>query len=300
MLREQLASLGLPFAVLSQRRWAVSPFGYAIDGGRIAGTVRIEDVDQPLERFGGVYIRLMDAQALPEIEREPPDSPVRRRAHVWHEAVTTWCEIAPARVVNRAGAMWSNASKPYQAQVIQRHGLLVPDTLIASEPERVREFARQHGRLVFKSLSGVRSIVRELKEEDLERLDRIRWCPVQFQACIEGRNVRVHTVGEEIFATAISTEAIDYRYASRQGGPPAVLSPVTLSDDLAERCLALARDLCLPFAGIDLKITPDDEVYCFEVNPSPAYSYYESQTGQPISRALARYLAGAQAVGCSS
>jgi hypothetical protein len=37
-------------------------------------------------------------------------------------------------------------------------------------------------------------------------------------------------------------------------------------------------------------------VYCFEVNPSPAYSYYESHTGQPISAALARYLvAGAAA-----
>ena len=42
--------------------------------------------------------------------------------------------------------------------------------------------------------------------------------------------------------------------------------------------------------GIDLKITPDDEVYCFEVNPSPAFSYYESNTGQPISAAIARAL----------
>jgi hypothetical protein len=43
-------------------------------------------------------------------------------------------------------------------------------------------------------------------------------------------------------------------------------------------------------SGIDLKITPDDEVYCFEVNPSPAFSYYESNTGQPISAAIARAL----------
>jgi hypothetical protein len=43
-----------------------------------------------------------------------------------------------------------------------------------------------------------------------------------------------------------------------------------------------------------LKVTPDDEVYCFEVNPSPAFSYYEGNTGQPISRAVARHLAGAR------
>jgi hypothetical protein len=33
-------------------------------------------------------------------------------------------------------------------------------------------------------------------------------------------------------------------------------------------------------------------VFCFEVNPSPGYSYFEANTGQPIARAVARYLAG--------
>jgi hypothetical protein len=41
-----------------------------------------------------------------------------------------------------------------------------------------------------------------------------------------------------------------------------------------------------------LKITPDNQVYCFEVNPSPAFSYYEEHTQQPIAYAVARYLAG--------
>jgi D-alanine-D-alanine ligase-like ATP-grasp enzyme len=48
----------------------------------------------------------------------------------------------------------------------------------------------------------------------------------------------------------------------------------------------------LAFAGIDLKITPEGEIFCFEVNPSPGYTYYENHTGQPIAMALARYLAG--------
>jgi glutathione synthase/RimK-type ligase-like ATP-grasp enzyme len=54
----------------------------------------------------------------------------------------------------------------------------------------------------------------------------------------------------------------------------------------------LAKTLGLPFTGIDLKITAQSCVYCFEVNPSPAFSYYEELTGQPISQALALYLAG--------
>jgi glutathione synthase/RimK-type ligase-like ATP-grasp enzyme len=52
------------------------------------------------------------------------------------------------------------------------------------------------------------------------------------------------------------------------------------------------QGLGLAFSGIDLRIAPDRSVYCFEVNPSPVYSYYESHTGQAISLALARYVAG--------
>ena len=70
------------------------------------------------------------------------------------------------------------------------------------------------------------------------------------------------------------------------------LTPTELPDELGRRCVRLARALDLPFAGIDLKLAPDGGACCFEVNPSPAFSYYESHTGQPIARAVARYLAG--------
>ena len=90
------------------------------------------------------------------------------------------------------------------------------------------------------------------------------------------------------------SEATDYRYSGRQSGEPAELREVVLSKDLAEQCLRLSCSLGLEFAGIDLKITPEDEVYCFEVNPCPAFSYYEANTGQGISAAVARRLAAAR------
>jgi glutathione synthase/RimK-type ligase-like ATP-grasp enzyme len=55
----------------------------------------------------------------------------------------------------------------------------------------------------------------------------------------------------------------------------------------------LAQALDLPLAGIDLRQRPDGQYLCFEVNPMPAYSYYESNTGLPISLALADLLASA-------
>jgi glutathione synthase/RimK-type ligase-like ATP-grasp enzyme len=241
----------------------------------------------PLESFQSVFIRMMDDRCLPELEGEPDDSPQRVQCRGLHEALTRWMEIAPQRVINRVGAMASNISKPYQTQLIRKHAFLIPETLITNDPELVREFHSRHGKLIYKSISAARSIVQTLSESDFERIQQIRWCPTQFQKFIEGTNLRVHVVGEHVFATAVHTEATDYRYAAQQSRKDAELREVELSDELAQQCINLTTALGLVFSGIDLKVTPSDEVFCFEVNPSPAFSYYESHTGQPISAAVA-------------
>jgi len=64
-----------------------------------------------------------------------------------------------------------------------------------------------------------------------------------------------------------------------------------LPGELTERCIRLSADLGLEFGSTDLRITVDGQVYWFEVDPCPAYSYYEAHTGQPITRALAEFLA---------
>jgi ribosomal protein S6-L-glutamate ligase RimK-like protein len=297
LVRDHLDAMRTPYVMLSQRRFTEIPFRFEISGDSVTGSFTVDGRRYLLENIVSVYTRLMDYQSLPELSSEPSGSNTRLLARDWHDAVTRWCEIAPICVVNRARSMGSNSSKPFQAQAITRRGFFTPETLITSDPALAREFVYEHQRVIYKSICGVRSIVQEVDAHDLRRLDMIRACPVQFQAYVTGRNVRVHTVGEQVFATGITTTATDYRYAHKEAGQSADLEEVSLSDDLAAQCLALARDLELPFAGIDLKITPDERVYCFEVNPSPAYSYYESHTGQPISAALARYLSAGGALG---
>jgi hypothetical protein len=292
LVRDRLDAMGVPYLMLSQRRFAEIPLRFRIAEGGVTGEVAIDGRAYALEDIVGVYTRLMDFRSLPELAGEPEGAARRVLARDWHDAVNRWCEVTPARVVNRTAPMGSNASKPFQAQAVTRRGFFTPETLVTNDPDLARAFIHEHGRVVYKSISGVRSIVREVDADDLARLDHIRSCPVQFQAYVEGRNVRVHTVATEVFATGITTDATDYRYAHRESGQAAALEALELSDDLAAECVALAQDLELPLAGIDLKVTPEDDVYCFEVNPSPAYSYYESQTGQPISAAIARYLAG--------
>ena len=52
--------------------------------------------------------------------------------------------------------------KPYQALVISGTGLRVPPTLVTSDPAAARAFHAEHGEVIYKSASGIRSIVRRL------------------------------------------------------------------------------------------------------------------------------------------
>lgn len=284
--------LGAPFLLLNQRRVADWDLGFEIRDEGLSGWLTHEGRTVSLADVTGVYSRLMDDRELPEYRAAAAPSPFRALCRARHDLLARWLELTPARVLNRAAPMASNFSKPYQAQLIAAEGFLVPPTLVTNDPAAVAEFRRRHGRLIFKSISSARSIVREFTDADAARLGDIRWCPVQFQAFIEGVNVRVHVTGEGVFATTIDSDAADYRYAHRETGTAAVLHARELPAELAARCRALAHRLGLPLAGIDLKFAPDGRVYCFEVNPSPAFTYYESHTGQPIARGIAEYLAG--------
>jgi hypothetical protein len=258
----------------------------AVDDLDIDGRVlRVGAREVPLDAIGGVYTRMMDDRLLPPCTR-PQHS---RRVH---DALIAWCEAAPVRVINRIASMTSNGSKPYQSQLIREHGFDVPETLVTNDAGLVRDFAREYGAVIYKSVSGIRSIVRLLDGEAMQWIERIRWCPTQFQQFIEGLNVRVHVVGDEVFPTAARSEAVDYRYASRDGGEAALLEPFELDDETATRCVRLAAGLGLEFAGIDLKYAPDGRIFCFEVNPSPGFSYFEAATGQPIAHAVAKRLFG--------
>lgn len=291
LVRDALDNSGTAYRVCNQRQFANMEMRFELCGGNLSGWLEINGEGIALGDISGVYLRWMDMNHLPELRGHGPESSDYRRCAALQDALMRWTEITPARVVNRLSAMGSNASKPYQAQLIRQHGFDVPETLISTDPDTVRQFRALHNKLVYKSISGVRSIVQLLDEQALGRLGEIRWCPTQFQQFVEGTNVRVHVLGDQVFATEVHSAATDYRYAERQVGAAARLSACTLSDEVAQKCVALTRALGLDFSGVDLKFAPDGRVYCFEVNPSPGYSYFELHSGQAIAAALAQYLA---------
>jgi glutathione synthase/RimK-type ligase-like ATP-grasp enzyme len=250
-----------------------------LQGLRLDGWIETAGRRLPVADITGLYLRPGE-----------PASPAARTAAM---ALTTLASGLPGQVVNRPAAGRSNASKPYQLGLIAAAGFEVPDTLVTTDPRAARDFLREHGRVVYKSLSGIRSIVATLEAGDaghLARLDEVRAGPVQLQAYVGGLDVRVHVVGAQCFACAVQCAATDYRYAAATGHA-ATLSAHELPPELEPRLVALVHGLGLEVGGVDLRHRPDGAWVCFEVNPSPGFPWYEDATGHPIAESIAELLA---------
>jgi RimK-like ATP-grasp domain len=286
-VRKQLGSLGIANKLIEQRQ--VLDTDVCLDVGDVVNAwVRIGGQEIDLNTVTAAYVRPYDSRQLPVIADEGPQNPAWQHAAAVDDILASWSEITPALVVNRLGAMASNNSKPYQLQQIQGFGFSVPETLITTDPIAVQSFWKRHGTVIYKSVSGIRSRVSKLRPEHVERLGDIAFCPTQFQQYVTGVDCRVHVVGDQVFSSEVSCAADDYRYP---GDHTVEVRACRIPADVEERCGRLANTLQLPLAGIDLRRTPGGEWYCFEVNPSPAFNYYEGETGQPIANAIARLLA---------
>jgi glutathione synthase/RimK-type ligase-like ATP-grasp enzyme len=286
-VNKALLNYGAQVVIFNQRQIEDIGVNWEFKEQQPTGELHIANCSYALEDFDAIYSRFMGESNIPEVKAG--DERLKEHCREVHEALYQWMEVTDSKVVNRNSKMFSNSSKPYQAQIIRKYGLKTPDTLITNSPDEVIAFYEKHGPLIYKSISGVRSIVKEFDPKETERLQKIRYCPVQFQKKLSGFDVRVHVIGKEVVATKILTSGVDYRYARREGGTTE-LEPFSINDTIKNACVNVSAALELDFSGIDLRITDDNDVYCFEVNPMPGYSYYESHTGQQISAVLAKYL----------
>lgn len=291
MIGDALEEKNIPFLTLSQLDYEPLYISYQVAAGKITGELGIRNRSYALDEITGVYNRMTDVQLLQDYKKMPADRTQQTQVLQAHQTLSNWISISTARVLNPNRAMASNSSKPYQMMLIEQYGFKTPRSIITNRPEVVLAFRRQWGQLIYKSASGVRSIVQEFGEKAEKQLKAIIACPTLFQQLVAGTNIRVHVVGNQLFATKITTDTIDYRYAHKYGGQTR-LETYELPETIQQQCFALSRGLQLALVGIDLLLTPDNEYYCFEANPSPGFSYFEHHTGQPIAAAIAGYLAG--------
>jgi glutathione synthase/RimK-type ligase-like ATP-grasp enzyme len=280
---------GLPMVFLDQRDVGSMEIELSI-GARVRGIVRLKNQIVDLETVTAFYLRPHDSRRLPDVLQAGEGSASWRHAIRFEDSMLSWSEVTRCLVINRPSAMASNSSKPYQSLRISAHGFKTPETLVTTSPEAARDFWKMHEKVIYKSVSGIRSIVSRLSNDHLGRFQDIANCPTQFQQYISGVDHRVHVIGSEVVASKVVSDADDYRYASREGRKIKI-EATQVPDEIEQRCRNLASDLDLTVAGVDLRKTPTGDWYCFEVNPSPGFTFYEGSTGQPLAEKIASLLA---------
>ncbi len=293
LVTEAAESAGIPYILFNQRYAHLYELSVKFEDSTFTGVLQINGQDYNLDEISGVYVRMMDHNFLPELKNKVynyiGEQPAKKSMLI-HTQFIHWLEIATCRIFNRPRDMLSNFSKPYQSQMIAAAGFMIPPTCITSDVRVLSNFRQNHPGLIFKSVSSARSIVQELDDLNLNELQKIRYLPTQFQEKLRGVNIRVHVVGDVLFATKAISKVVDYRYAGRDG-EDLDLVPFRLPGEIEKRCFEVAKSLHLPLCGIDLFLTDEGEYYCFEINPSPGYSFYQQNTGQDISSAIVKWLA---------
>jgi hypothetical protein len=244
------------------------------------GTVSIAGKEYSFSDLDGAFVRFNPRPSIPPgLELSAEEEGVfisERRSGIAH-----FLNCLPCVVANRPNSGRSNGSKPYQMRLLSEVGFAIPDWILCNEQILAKDFLNQYGKVIYKSCSGLRSRVRLVDENFLARLQD-GTCPTILQKYIEGRDVRIHVVGNRVFATEVISTGVDYRFDSGGNEFVSIMAPY----DIEELCrkFSLLEDLIL--GGFDFRVTPDGHWYCLEANPVPTFLPYEMDTGQPIGNAI--------------
>ena len=215
----------------------------------------------------------------------------------WHEATNGLWQVLDAKWMNPPALDEVAGRKALQLREAARAGLKVPRTLITSDPDNARAFVRAQGvgTTVFKTFSATHAVWREtrlVRADEFDALDAVRIAPVIFQEYIPAEaDLRITHVGGKFFPAAIYAQDTDYPVDFRMSLGQARTEPCELPDQVTERLRTLIDRLGLVYGAIDMRRKPDGDYVFLEVNTAGEFLFVEERTGQPISQAIADWLA---------
>ena len=291
MVVVHLDALGVPVVRLDP---ADLPGGVALSGEYVHGTFRGH-----LQSAG----RLVSIAGLRSVWIRRPGTPGTRvpEPSAWlteesSQALYGMLRGCDARWMNHPDAALRARHKPWQLRLAQRCGLPVPATLITSFPQAAREFAERYPDLVVKPVSGAhpqdppRAVPtsRVAPETDFSA---VAFGPTLLQRRVAKRaDIRLTVVGERMLAArkaAEDTEEVDVRFAP----PGAPWQPTDVPPRIAAAVRTYLSEAELAYGAFDFAEDADGTWWFLECNQSGQFGFVEVETGQPIARAVAEWLA---------
>lgn len=182
-------------------------------------------------------------------------------------------------------------NKLLQLTVAREVGLTVPRTLVSSDPDTIRAFAReQGGQVIAKTLTGLLGTSLEAGRVRVESLvddEEMSLSATIYQEEVPGTDhLRVMVFGNDVHVARISSRELDWRLANDMTVEPLEAEPM-----LAGQLRAVVERLGLRMGVFDLKVRPDGRVVFLEVNPQGQFLFVEGMSDMPLGDAFARFAA---------
>ncbi|MDX2084282.1 MAG: hypothetical protein SFZ03_02710 [Candidatus Melainabacteria bacterium] len=243
-----------------------------------------------LQEIEGVYWWFYEGPALlkaPPVEGETPEQAARRQRQELDACLLTAYHLMDCPWINPPGSVLNHRYKVEQLTEATALGFTIPDSLMSNDPQAIAAFYQDcQGEVVVKSVAttGVPSRLTQAQLSQWQKNGESKPATRLFQRFIPGTDVRVHVVGQRLFASEVLS---DHWVSKVDLKDP---QPVSIPDALAQQCLTLCEKLNLVLAGIDFRKTSDGEYVFLEANPSPQYPAYEDRNHYPISDAIVEAL----------
>ncbi|MBI3374023.1 MAG: ATP-grasp domain-containing protein [Betaproteobacteria bacterium] len=191
-------------------------------------------------------------------------------------------------VINQLDTYADHDTKAQLYEKLRAQQFPVPETLTTNDPERAWQFMKSHAEVVVKPSVGVGS-TRLFNEQDRDRLDQFRICPVMIQERIRGDTLRINIVGDSVvLAIRIvgSNENVDSRTAPRG------FDFVKLPDEEEARIVRANRALGLHYAAWDIIESHDGRYLYLDCNPGPYILWTGAEFSRAVLEQLGEYMIG--------
>ncbi|MEV3859013.1 ATP-grasp ribosomal peptide maturase [Streptomyces sp. NPDC050095] len=251
--------------------------------------------------------RVVSMSGLRSIWVRRPGAPAARSraASAWlteeaSQALYGMLRCTDARWMNHPDAARQARHKPWQLWLARACGLPVPATLITTFPRVAREFAERYPDLVVKPVSGAHPdggtlAVPTTRVRPGEDYRDVAHGPTLLQRRVRKRaDIRLTCVGDRMFAARAQgapddpEAVVDVRF-DPDAGP---WRPVSVPRRVADGVQAYLTRAQLAYGAFDFAEDSDGMWWFLECNQSGQFGFVEIETGQPIGRAVAQWLAG--------
>jgi len=184
-------------------------------------------------------------------------------------------------------------------------GLKIPKTLVCGNGSIIRDFVKDNGTCITKSIQDVSSVNVDGIHSSIGKIAQVEaaditedtcWYSLFQQEIPKKYELRVFFFLGRMYAMAIFSQMddlsrLDFRDVDVNGHHPNRMVPFRLPKDVKKKIHKLMKRLVLESGSLDLIVTPSDEYYFLEVNPVGQFNFVSELCNYHIERDIAKNLA---------